>query len=253
MPSASTNFSVSGTGTNGCPSPTPATASITVKPSPTITVNSGGVCDGETFTITPSGAPQYSFSTPFTQVTAPPGIYSYTVTGLNANGCESAPVISSLTVHTLPQMTVTPARSFMCTGETNTVTATGGVTYTWTTGSTGVTYTISPGATTSVTVIGTDINGCQGKGGALVKVSGCTALNEFEDLVLTASPNPFSGLLRIRTELHSAVSITDITGRVIYRNNLAGETDIDLSHYPAGLYFLTADGPMPSVIKLIKE
>lgn len=90
FPSASTDYTVTGTDPNGCSNTT--VVSITVNPLPTLTVTTTnvtcyGACDG---TSTASGASSYSW-TPSGATT--PGISGcagiYSVTGTDANGCTA--------------------------------------------------------------------------------------------------------------------------------------------------------------------
>jgi len=88
-PQTSTVYMVTGTGTNGCVS-SGATSSITVS-SLAISVNSGTICKGSSFTMVPSGAVTYTFSSG-SAVVYPKNNTSYTVTGANATGCTGMAV-----------------------------------------------------------------------------------------------------------------------------------------------------------------
>ena len=73
---------------------------------PTITVNSGSVCAGTSFTMAPSGASTYTYSSG-TAVVTPTATSSYSVTGTNAAGCISSnTAVSTVTVNALPTITV---------------------------------------------------------------------------------------------------------------------------------------------------
>jgi hypothetical protein len=91
---ASTVYSVVGTNSVGCITNI-ATTTLSVNPLPTITVNSGTVCVGNSFTITPSGANTYTYSsgnaiiTPIVAATT-----NYTVSGTNGNGCVNTTTVS---------------------------------------------------------------------------------------------------------------------------------------------------------------
>ena len=65
---------------------------------PTITVNSGTICAGSSFTMSPSGANTYTYSSG-TAVVTPTITSSYSVTGTNSAGCMSSnTAVSTVTV-----------------------------------------------------------------------------------------------------------------------------------------------------------
>jgi hypothetical protein len=80
---ASTTYTV--TDGNGCVAT--KNVSLTINASPTISVNSGTITSGSSFTLVPSGGISYTYS-PFGPVVTPTaGTTNYTVTGTNASGC----------------------------------------------------------------------------------------------------------------------------------------------------------------------
>jgi len=113
---ATTNYSVVGESSPGCAS----TASITIAAGavPTVSATSSAslICNGQTATLTASGANTYLWSTTSTNTSipvAPSVTTSYTVTGTGANGCTNTYIISQ---------GVSP-----CTGINNNVTAVNGI------------------------------------------------------------------------------------------------------------------------------
>lgn len=93
-PTTTTTYSVSGT-LNTCLDS--KTISISVNPLPVVTTNTGSICLGESFTITPSGASTYSYSSG-SSIVSPSVTTNYTVTGTNTVGCSSS-AVSSVTVN----------------------------------------------------------------------------------------------------------------------------------------------------------
>ncbi len=153
-PTANATYSVSGTGSNGCVSLVSAVSSVTVNSLPVISVNSGAICSGQSFTITPSGASTYTFSGG-SAVVSPTLTSSYSVTGTSAEGCVSAaPAISSVTVNTLPTISVNSGS--ICSGNSFTINPSGALTYTISGGS----NVVAPLTNTNYSVTGTDANGC---------------------------------------------------------------------------------------------
>ena len=55
-PLTNTSYSVTGTSALGCIGVSTAVSNVTVNTTPTITVNSGVICTGQSFTMSPSGA-----------------------------------------------------------------------------------------------------------------------------------------------------------------------------------------------------
>lgn len=156
-PAASTSYSVSGANGFGCVGS--AVSSVTVNQLPVITVNSGSVCAGQTFTMIPAGANTYTFSNGSSTIT-PAANTSYTVIGTDSHGCTSnAGAVSSVTVNALPSVTAIQ-NSTVCAGSSSTLSAAGASTYSWTTGAATASITVTPVTSTTYTVTGTDLNNC---------------------------------------------------------------------------------------------
>jgi len=129
-PSATANYTVVGTAANSCTAM--AIAAVVVNPNPTITVNSGSICSGQSFTMSPSGASTYTFSSG-SSVVSPTANASYSVTGTSAAGCISAAAaVSDVTVNTTPTASATSGGSITCTMPNQSLTGSGVTTYTWT-------------------------------------------------------------------------------------------------------------------------
>jgi len=98
------NYSVIGTGTNGCQSS--AVVAVSSIPSPTVTANASSqiICVGETVTLTANGATTYNWqnSNPATLLIggnlsfygSTPAVYSWMVTGMNEQGCEGSATVN---------------------------------------------------------------------------------------------------------------------------------------------------------------
>jgi ankyrin repeat protein len=89
---ASVVYSVVGTNSVGCVS-NPATTTLSINALPTITVNSGSVCVGNSYTISPGGATTYTYSSGSAVVTATAAVTDYTVTGTDGNGCVNTATV----------------------------------------------------------------------------------------------------------------------------------------------------------------
>jgi len=158
-PNTTTTYNVTVTDGGTCT----GTASVTVTVNPAPTVDAGinqSICDGETISLTASGATTYLWST--TEITAsinvtPVSTGYYYVTGTSA-GCSSVDSVL-ITVNPLP--TVDAGNDVtICTGGSTTLTATGTGSFVWSTTGATQSITVSPTVNTTYTVTITDANNC---------------------------------------------------------------------------------------------
>ena len=177
-PTVTTSYTVTGS-QNGCFGTEYGT--VTVVTNPTITVSSATVCVGGSTTLTAGGASHYVWtpatglsSTTTATVTAnPTSTTTYTVVG-SAGTC-TATSTGVLTVNPLP--TITATSGTICVGQqTATLTASGGVSYSWSPAgslspATGTPVVASPSVTQNYTVTGADANGCVNTGTTQVTVN----------------------------------------------------------------------------------
>lgn len=169
-PVTHTVYTVSGTSSVGCLSANTLTVSVTVNLSPTITVNSGSVCAGDTFTIIPSGTVSYSFEGGASVVT-PSVTGSYTVSGQSAEGCISSnTAVSTVTVFALPNLSVN--NGAVCAGEVFTLNPSGAISYSFSSGS----ATLSPATTNTYLISGSNAAGCVASIIATVQVNSLPAV-----------------------------------------------------------------------------
>ncbi|HQQ93600.1 MAG TPA: T9SS type A sorting domain-containing protein [Bacteroidia bacterium] len=164
-PTTNSTYSVSGTGTNGCISLSPALSTVSVTALPVIGVNSGAICSGQSFTMNPSGASTYTFSSG-SAIVSPTVNSTYSVSGSSADGCVSAsPAVANVTVNALPSISVNSGT--ICSGSSFTMIPGGALTYTFSSGS----AVVSPTVTSSYSVTGTDNNGCVSSSPAVSNVT----------------------------------------------------------------------------------
>ncbi len=130
-----------------------AITSSNVPGSPTISVNSGSICSGKSFTMVPTGASTYTFQGG-SAVVSPTTNSTYTVVGTGTNGCTSNVVTSTVTVN--PNPTITVNSGSICSGSNFTMVPSGASTYTYQGGS----AVVSPTINASYTVVGTSSLGC---------------------------------------------------------------------------------------------
>ncbi|MDX2173381.1 MAG: SBBP repeat-containing protein [Bacteroidota bacterium] len=259
-PTVNSTFSVTGTSSVGCISSNTAISSLTVYALPTLSVNSGNICNGSSFIITPSGANTYTISGG-ASIVNPTISSSYSVTGTDINGCVSSNfVVSSVTVNALPIINTTSSNSLICTGQTASINATGANTYTWSSGGIGSTEIVSPTVTTNYTVNGTDANGCNNTSTYTQSVSLCTgvaALSGVEAQNVSIFPNPTSGMLNVvLPNSITEIKITNTLGQIVQTTNILNPTtQLNIQNFPAGIYFLQVfdKGNLIATQKIIKE
>lgn len=163
---------------------------IVVMPLPTVNIvpSSPSVCPGNTVQLTGNGALSYTWlpvpSLPggsvANSVTVSPGAgNSYTLIGIAANGC-TASITNNIGFLPIPVVFITPQPTFICPNLSNTLTASGAVTYTWNSvpGNPNANPLVSMlNPPQVVTVVGTNSLGCVGNtsislsAGTLIPVS----------------------------------------------------------------------------------
>lgn len=163
--SPTTNSSFTITGSSGaCLASNTVVSNVSVVSSPTLTVNSGSICPGQTFTITPGGATNYTIQGG--SFTVSPGSTSvYTVMGSNAGCLSQNP--ATATVELVPTPTISVSDGTICSGQSFTITATGVSSFTVE----GGTPVVSPVTNTSYTVIGSNALGCVAQNIATVNIT----------------------------------------------------------------------------------
>ena len=194
-PTSNSNYTVIGTSAAGCLSPLSATSSVVVNANPTITVNSGSICVGQTFTIIPSGASTYTFQGGSAAV-SPAVNTTYSVSGTSTAGCVSQNAANSaVTVNTLAVLNITGTNT-LCSGGSVSLTATGASSYTWNTTATTSTLAVSPTNNTTYAVTGISPAGCAGNTATfavtvytlpVVSITGTNALCAGSGINLTAA------------------------------------------------------------------
>lgn len=160
--SATGNYTVTVTGTNGCTATATASVGQNITP-PTAAVNPTSAsltCTTTTATLTASGGTGYNWGggiTTATNTVSAPNTYTVTVTG--SNGCTATASATVSQNITPPTATINPASTTLtCATTSTTLTASGGTGYNWGGGITTAANTVSTPNTYTVTVTGT--NGC---------------------------------------------------------------------------------------------
>lgn len=255
-PLVTTAYSVTGTSLGGCAASNTAVCAVFVNPLPTITVNSGSVCFGSTFTLVPSGATTYTFSGG-TAIISPSVSTSYSVTGSSTDGCKSNLAVASITVIALPQVTVTSSNKIICAGETVTLTASGASSYVWGTLANIPSIVVSPGASNQYVATGTDNNGCANSFTFSQNVSPCTGSTsdyELASLGVKVYPNPSTGFFTISTDKTAEIALVNMLGQIIQTHSATESNNfrVSISELTVGVYFIIGSaGNLPIKQKII--
>jgi hypothetical protein len=258
-PTVTTTYSVIGTNSNGCVrnasfTVTVGSSSVNISATPTL------VCDGQSATLTASGANTYSWSTNSSSpqiVVNPTIVTNYVVTGISSNGC-TANASLTLIVDALPLAAVKNPE-VLCNGGTATLTGYGASGYLWSGGGSSASMTVNPTSTTTYSLTGTSLNGCSKTLQLTLQVDNCplTGLAE-QTLPANIFPNPSKGefTIRFNQPVSTTIRVHSISGTVIRDINMnSGEVTIDLTEVPAGVYVLSiipSDGPIIRQ-KLLKD
>jgi hypothetical protein len=157
------------------------------------------ICEGQSTTLTASGASSYSWSNlstnPFISV-SPDSTSVYLVTGTDANSnCSST---GSVTVTVFPNPTLyVSGDTTICDGESTTLNVSGANTYSWSAGNNTSSLTVSPNQSTQYTVAGTNLQGyCTSTMQVQVTVSACLGIENNSAGISTVRifPNPNQGV-----------------------------------------------------------
>jgi hypothetical protein len=140
----------------------------------TAQVNAGqdeNICDGQTASLTATGAVSYVWNTGATTATIsvnPTSTTTYSVTGTHGDGSTSTDSVT-VNVNAIPTADAGQDAT-ICEGDSRVLTASGGTSYLWNTGQTSQNITVSPNADTtySVTVFQ---NGCEDSDSVTVNVN----------------------------------------------------------------------------------
>jgi len=173
-PTTATNYTLTGTNSNGCVNTKAFSIAVNALPSLSINPSSATICTGTSTNLTASGATTYTWSpstglsaTTGSAITAnPTATQTYSISGTNANGCVGTTTVT-VNVNPLPTLNISATPTAICIGASSNLTVSGATTYTWSP-STGLNntntanVTANPNTTTLYTASGTNSNGCVG-------------------------------------------------------------------------------------------
>ncbi|MBS1651245.1 MAG: T9SS type A sorting domain-containing protein [Bacteroidetes bacterium] len=247
-PYSNTTYSVVGISAAGCTNT--ANQTIAVYPTPYVSLmsSSSSVCAGSSATLLASGsAISYSWSTGQigASIAVSPSVSTvYSATGYNSYNCGNTATISII-VNPLPFITITSSQTLLCTGQSATLTTTGGgLSYLWNTGATTSVIVVSPMINSTFNVTVSDLQGCKNTAAIVENVSTCTGVNETANanLISDVWPNPTNSILNIQLVNYQSIKriiLVNQLGQVV-RNIEANNSliSIRVDDIAEGLYFL---------------
>lgn len=252
-------YTVSVTDGNGCSSGTSNSITVTVNTNPTVSAGvDQTVCEGESVTLTASGASTYVWDNSVVDgvaFTPSSGTTTYTVVGTDANGCSNSSSVD-VTANALPTVAVGNF-PVICINHPNYVLVEGtpaGGTYSGT-GITAGSFDPATGiGTYTVTYEYTDGNGCSNTATNDLTVDGCAGIEDQAKLDLLVFPNPTKEAFTISLDGDFTYTITDMQGKVIAKDKGHNSVQVNTSTFSDGVYFLeVATAATTEVIKITKQ
>jgi uncharacterized repeat protein (TIGR01451 family) len=182
-PTATTTYTVTVTDANGCTAT--ASQTVTVNPIPTASISGAStICSGNSTTLTAAGGGTYLWSNGVNAAVNPVNpiaTTTYTVTITNASGCTST-ASQVVIVNPTPTPSISGTTT-ICNGIPTTLTATGGGTYSWSTGAIIANITVSPTANATYTVTVTN-GSCSATASQAVTVIQPTSVNAYPNRIV---------------------------------------------------------------------
>ncbi|TND10121.1 MAG: glycosyl hydrolase [Bacteroidetes bacterium] len=255
-PSSTTTYTVTGTVPGGCSNT--ETITITVASPPTVgaTASNATICDGDSTTLTASGASTYNWmpgSLSGTSVTVTPAFSTaYTVTGTDINGCTNTFTVT-VNVNPLPTVSLTLPQTTICLADGPTL-LTGespsGGTFSGTGVSGGVFDPAAAGlGTHAITYSYTDGNNCSNTAMQNITVDICTGVIPVTDpgLGINVVPNPNNGTFQLNIHVGVTddyrIEIINTLGQRVYLEELKGfsgnaSRNLDVKQFGTGMYLV---------------
>jgi hypothetical protein len=130
----------------------------------TLSATSATICAGNSTTLTASGATSYTWNPG--AITGTQAVYSPTATTIytlsGKTGTCTNTHTTNITVGGALSVSITPATSTICSGNSTTLTASGATTYTWNTGSNATSIVVTPTTATAIYTVSGTSGSCSG-------------------------------------------------------------------------------------------
>jgi parallel beta-helix repeat protein len=227
---------------------------------PTITAASNAFCAGDSLELQASVARSYewndvaSTTTPLL-VVKEAGVYWVEV--IDTNGCAGISDPFTVTENPLPVVNL-GADTTICDNASITLDAGPGNVFVWSTGQNTQTISYSgSNGSALVTVVVTDVNGCNGQDEIDITVDICSGIEENDNNIGVVYPNPTNGplVVELNTTGQYLLEIRDIRGVVVYTTDFISvsgqQQELDLGFLQKGMYTLTMHNNISNFMKRI--
>ena len=225
-PVITTTYNVTATDANSCMGT--ASVIVTVNTNPTVVASQDvAICEGSSVVLSASGGVSYNWNpggSAQSITVSPATAQNYSVTATDANGCSGVDDVD-VSVNTNPTASAGPDTA-VCQGSAVLLTAQGGSTYQWSTGSAVSSTTVFPATTTNYQVTVTDGNGC----------------TDVATVLVQALDQPTAGYLASATCFGDTTFFTDLSTGTdigsIYQIDFYNDGSLDLFVPPGDTAFL---------------
>ncbi len=259
---SSTTYTTLVTNAWGCSAT--GSVALTVTSNPTLTLTGPStICAGQPANLTANGATTYTWNTGATTSTiapTPTTNATYSVTG--ANGTCTSTAVKSVTVNSLPSVSLTAAQTTACVNG-STIALTGSPVGGVFTGSNVASSVFTPGASAGTYVqtyaYTNTLTGCSNTASNSIVVTVCTGLNtkNADGIAIQIYPNPNSGMftVELNNSLTKTIQVTDLTGRIVLENTTtANNFNVNISTLANGVYYVKViSNNSVNVLKVVKQ
>lgn len=238
-PTVTTTYTISGADSNGCSASATVTLTVLGTPKP-IVKGRDSICPGYSDTLSATGGSTYTWSgggTTDTVYRSPATTKTYTVTASNGY-CPSHDTTFTIYVVS-PAATITASKDSICLGDSSQLTASGGLSYRWSTGKTTTSIWATPLITTTYTLYASEAT-CSDSATQTIKI--------IPQITASISAFPDS----ICKHGTSILTATGAGGQATYKWNTGATTSsITVSDSVNTTYTATVYGICDSVVKTV--
>jgi len=263
-PFTSTTYTVDAS-SSLCPGSFTASMFVTVNANPIVNITPGtaSICAGNSITLNANGGVIYNWNTSATtpSISVSPTINTtYSVIGTAANSCTSSALVN-ITVNAKPTVSIIAISNTACLNG-GPIALTGSPAGGVFSGPNVSGSNLMPSATGTFNPVYSFTNsstGCSNSATASIVVSICTDIisQTAKNASLKVYPNPNLGTFTIETgnSLRKTIELTDLTGRIVYKETTDGETiNMNITELANGIYHVRISSENGiDIIKVVKQ
>ncbi|MCW5908915.1 MAG: T9SS type A sorting domain-containing protein [Chitinophagales bacterium] len=247
------SFTITVTDANGCTAASGATT-VTVSNNAVANVTSSGAttfCEGNAVTLTATSGTQYAWSNgATTQSITVNTTGTFTVTVTVGNNCTAVSVPETITVSSLPAVTLSGNQDAICVNALP-LALTGGSPVGGSFSGTGISGSefipsVAGVGQHTITYTYTDANNCSNTATETIIVSDCTGLSDISGESVSVFPNPSNGKFEVivaSVEQNVTLKLFDMSGELIYAEALQHTHNVvELAWLAKGVYTIQIAG-----------